>query len=295
MSLIEKALGKAKVTPVSGGGEAVAAVAAGPGRLESAPPMPRHANDPHVRLTDAMLDTLGLRAPKEQERQRASEYRHIKRQVVSELREHEVRRVIVVASALAGEGKSFTSANLARSLALEPEHTVLLIDADVIKPFISQSLGIADRKGLMDALLEPMRNPEDLVLKTDIEGLSVMPAGSVSHHATEYFASARTREVLDQLLLVPNRIIVIDTLPLLQTTEARALAPFAGQVLLVVRAESTPQAAVHEALTVLGKGRNVKLILNAAVRTRITRYFAHGYGYGYDYNYSSSRGEGQRT
>jgi receptor protein-tyrosine kinase len=293
MSLIEKALGKAKVTPVAGAGDA--AVVSGPGRLESAQPALRHASDPHVRMTEAMLDTLGLRAPKEQERQRASEYRHIKRQVVSELREHESRRVIVVASALAGEGKSFTSANLARSLALEPEHTVLLIDADVIKPFISQSLGIADRKGFMDALVDPVRNPEDLVLKTDIEGLSVMPAGSVSNHATEYFASARTREVLEQLLAVPNRIIVVDTLPLLQTTEARALAPFAGQVLLVVRAESTPQSAVQEALSVLGKGRNVKLVLNATVRTRITRYLGHGYGYGYDYNYSSSRGEGPRT
>jgi protein-tyrosine kinase len=290
MSLIEKAIGKAKVVPAAAGS------AASPGavRQDSAYPAARHANAPQVRLTEAMLETLGLRAPKEQERQRASEYRHIKRQVVSELREDQARRVIVVASALAGEGKSFTSANLARSLALEPEHSVLLIDADVIKPFISQSLGIADRKGLMDALLDPVCNPEDLVLTTDVEGLSVMPAGRVSENATEYFASGRTREVLEQLLAVPNRIIVVDTLPLLQTTEARALAPFAGQVLLVVRAESTPQAAVREALAVLRKAPNVKLILNATVRTRITRYLGHGYGYGYEYSYLSTREEGSQ-
>jgi MinD-like ATPase involved in chromosome partitioning or flagellar assembly len=165
----------------------------------------------------------------------------------------------------------------------------------VIKPFVSQSLGIAERKGLMDALLDPVCNPEDLVLTTDIEGLSVMPAGSVSEHATEYFASGRAREVLEQLLAVPNRIIVVDTLPLLQTTEARALAPFAGQVLLVVRAESTPQAAVREALAVLGGATNVKLILNATVRTRVTRYLGHGYGYGYEYSYTSNRGEGSRS
>lgn len=293
MSLIEKAMGKAKVAPASGAVAAALPPVGTPVRADAFVAGQRSAREPQLRVTEAMQDTLGLRAPREQERQRAAEYRHIKRQLVSELRENDARRVIVVASALAGEGKSFTAANLARSLALEPEHTVLLIDADVIKPFISQSLGISDRKGLMDALLDPMRNPEDLVLTTDIEGLSVMPAGSVSEHATEYFASGRRQEVLSQLLAVPNRIIVIDTLPLLQTTEARALSPSGGQVLLVVRAESTPQAAVREALSVLDRGANVKLVLNAAVRTRVTRYL--GYGYGYDYNYHSSSGEGSRT
>lgn len=293
MSLIEKAMGKAKVAPASGGVAAALPPVGVSVRGDAPVAGQRSAREPQLRVTEAMQETLGLRAPREQERQRAAEYRHIKRQLVSELRENDARRVIVVASALAGEGKSFTAANLARSLALEPEHTVLLIDADVIKPFISQSLGISDRRGLMDALLDPMRNPEDLVLTTDIEGLSVMPAGSVSEHATEYFASGRRQEVLTQLLAVPNRIIVIDTLPLLQTTEARALSPFGGQVLLVVRAESTPQAAVREALSVLDRGANVKLVLNAAVRTRVTRYL--GYGYGYDYNYHSSPGEGSRT
>ena len=290
MSLIEKALGKAKGGPAESASAGTSAMRFDPlassGR-RLAPQMPhlRQAPNPQVRITNEMLEALGLSAPREQERQRAAEFRHIKRQIVSELREHGTRRVIIVASALAGEGKSFTSANLARSLALEPDHTVLLIDADVIKPKISQCLGIADRLGVMDALMDPTCNPEDLVLSTDVEGLSVMPAGSISENATEYFASERRREVLDRLLAVPNRIVVIDTLPLLQTTEARALAPLGGQVLLVVRAEATPQAAVQEALSVLGPGVNVKLVLNAMVRTRVTRYMGHGFGYGYEYNY----------
>jgi Mrp family chromosome partitioning ATPase len=90
-------------------------------------------------------------------------------------------------------------------------------------------------------------------------------------------------EVIEQLLLVPNRIVVIDSLPLLLTTEARALAPVAGQIVMVVRAESTPQSAVKEAIELLGEGANVKLLLNAVVRTKALGYLGSEYGYGYNY------------
>lgn len=293
MSLIEKALGKAKTNPTGASGLAADIAATTGRRLAMQMPTSRHASGPQVHVTEAMLDALGLRAPPEQEHQRAAEYREIKRLVVNDLRANDASRVIVLASALAGEGKSFTAANLARSLAFEPDHTVLLVDADVIKPRISECFGVVNRPGLMDALVDPTRNIEDMVLSTDIEGLSVLPAGAVSEHATEFFASERMREVLDQLRAVPNRIIVVDTLPLLQTTEARAIAPLAGQVLLVVRAESTPQSAVQAALAVLGRLQNIKLVLNATVKTKLSRYLGHSYGYDYDY-YVAGRPGGVR-
>jgi protein-tyrosine kinase len=290
MSLIEKALGKARAIPPGTSGAEIDTSATTGRRLALKMPSPRQVADPRIRVTQAMLETLGLRAPPEQEHQRASEYREIKRRVVTDLRANDAARVIVVASALAGEGKSFTAANLARSLALEPDHAVLLIDADVIKPRISECFGVVTRPGLMDALVDPARNVEDMVLATDIEGLSVLPAGAVSENATEYFASDRMRDMLNQLRAVPNRIIVIDTLPLLQTTEARAIAPLAGQVLLVVRAESTQQSAVEAALAVLGKLPSIKLVLNATVRTRLSRYLGHSYGYDYDYRLAGRSG-----
>ena len=285
MSLIERALGKAKDTPGS-----VDTGATTSRRMALKLPPQRIVAEPDLRITQDMQQALGLIAPKEQEHQRASEYRHIKRRIVSEIRENQSRRVVLVASAVAGEGKSFTSANLSRSLALEPDFSVLLIDADVVKPRLSESLQVADRAGLMEALVDPACDVERLVLTTDVEGLSFLPSGSSAEHATELFASERMRELLDRLLMVPNRIIVIDSLPLLQTTEARVLAPLAGQVLLVVRAESTPQSSVDSALQVIGPGANVKLILNATVRTRVTRYlgYGHGHGYGYNYNYGTT-------
>jgi capsular exopolysaccharide synthesis family protein len=209
----------------------------------------------------------------------------VKRNLLGAIRSGEASRVILVASALAGEGKSFTAANLARSLALEPDYSVLLIDADVARPHLSHALGLTDRKGLMNALIEPGCDVETLILTTNIEGLTVLPVGGGHANATEHLSSERMRAVLELLQEMPNRIIVIDSLPILLSTEARVLAPLAGQVLMVVRAESTPQSAVKSAVEILGEGVTVKMLLNAVVQTGASRYLGYDYGYAYGYGY----------
>jgi protein-tyrosine kinase len=285
MSLIEKALGKARQQqPVAAKQASESSISSQRPALRM--PLSRIVDNPEVIFTDEVKKRLGLSAPADQEHQRAAEYRQIKRGVVSDIRANRTKPIVLVASALAGEGKSFTSANLARSLALEPDYSVLLLDADVIKPHLTRSMQLTDRPGLMNALVDPAVDIESLVLSTDVEGLAVLPSGSASAYATEYFASERMRSVLDTLLLVPNRIIVIDSLPLLLTTESRVLAQLAGQVLLVVRSESTPQLAVKQSVELLGEKTNVKFVLNAVVRSRLNRYF--GYGYGYDYEYGET-------
>ena len=305
MSVIEKALGKMRETPAQAVAAPAAPVAPVAPAARAAPvdtgattarqralhmPPSRLAPNPDIRLTDGMMDELGLRTiVAQQEYQRVSEFRHVKRDLLGAIRSGEANRIILVASALAGEGKSFSSANLARSIALEPDYTVLLIDGDVAKPRISHSLGVLDRKGLMNAIVEPGCDVETLILTTDIEGLQVLPAGASHEHATEHLASERMRAVLELLQEVPNRIIVIDSLPILLTTEVRVLAPMAGQVLMVVRAESTPQSAVEQAVSILGQGVKTKLLLNALVQTRASRYL--GYGYGYTYGYRVTHGE----
>jgi capsular exopolysaccharide synthesis family protein len=221
-----------------------------------------------------------------------AEYRHIKRGLLEDISSHKASRMMLIASALPGEGKSYTAANLAVSLALEPDYTVLLVDADVIKPFISRRFGLAGQPGLMDAAANADIDVESLVVTTSIEGFSILPAGRAHPNATEHFASARMHEIIGLLLAVPNRLIVVDSLPLLLTTEARVLVPLAGQVVLVVRAEVTPQNAVLQAIELLGPGANAKLVLNAVERTRVLDYFGYGYGYGYTYNYDETRSQG---
>ena len=282
MSLIERALGKLRGAEALHGATSVH-------RPALKMPHPRAAAEPQLRLTDDVLARLGIKMEAAQEAalgmQRSSEYRHIKHQLVAQIQAGPVGRTVLVTSALAGEGKSYTSANLARSLAMEPDFTVLLVDADVVKPALSRAMGIADRRGLMNALADDVLDVDSLILSTDIEGLAVLPAGSASQNATEYFGSDRMRKVLTQLQSVPNRIVLIDSPPLLPTTEGRALIPFASQVVLVVRAEATPQSAVRQAVTLIDKGVNLRLLLNAMPRSRLTRYL--GYDYGYDYGYGN--------
>lgn len=298
MSLIERALRRAREAAESSSSPDVPAARrmAGTRSLASggsaATQARRVVEKPDVVITDALLDAAGLRAPEAQQRQVLSEYRHVKRQLLGEIQSGETSRMILIASALPGEGKSFSSANLAMSLALEPDYSVLLIDADVIKPNLTRVFGLTERLGLMDAAADPSIDVESLVLSTSIPGLTVLPAGRMNPNATEYFASARMQALVEQLMSAPQRLLVVDSLPLLLTTEARALAPLAGQVLLVVRAESTPRQAVMEAIDLLGEELNVKLILNAAPRTKMLRYLGYGYGYGYNYNYGETTARG---
>jgi exopolysaccharide/PEP-CTERM locus tyrosine autokinase len=217
----------------------------------------------------------------------------VKRRLLAEVQAGTANRLVLMASALPGEGKSFSSANLAMSLALEPDYTVLLVDADVIKPNLSRVFGLTERPGLVDAVADASADVESMIVTTSVEGLSILPAGRTDPNATELFASSRMQQVVDQLLAVPNRLVVFDSLPLLLTTEARALVPLAGQILLVVRAESTPQQAVLQALDLIGDEANVKLMLNAVVRTKAMKYMGYGY-YGYDYNYGDDNAGGGR-
>jgi len=244
---------------------------------------PRIVAAPQLQVTDAFLREKGLRAEPEDEAQQRAEYRHIKHGLMAEMREPEARRIMLITSALQGEGKSFSAAHLAMSLAVEPDHTVLLVDADVIRPNLTRTFGLAGRPGIMDAVADASIDVQSLIVTPSMEGLSILPAGRQHENATAHFASARMREAIAQLLSVPNRIGGTDSLPLLLTTEARALAPVAGQIVMVVRAESTPQTAVLEALELLGEGANVKLLLNAVVRTKALAYLGAEYGYGYNY------------
>lgn len=279
MSLIENALGRIRAAKQ----EQDAGSSTTARRAILSAPAARAVANPQLHVTSEMWAQFGIRTDAEFEHQLRSEYRHIKQQVVAEIREHPSERVILVASALSGDGKSYTTANLARSLAREPDHTVLLVDGDAVKPQVSRAFGLVDRPGLMNALADTSCDIESLVVTTDIEGLSILPAGSSSDEATEYFGSERMRSLLAQLQAVPNRIVLIDSLPILNTTEVRALLPLASQVLLVVRAETTPRSAVREAVAIIGD-LNTRIVLNAAVRTRLSRYLGYGYGYGYNYD-----------
>jgi Mrp family chromosome partitioning ATPase len=262
MSLIELALQRvkadsAKASPEKGAVGGGLPAAGGAAVRSDAPVVVPEPREPEIFITDAFLREKGLMAPEAHEPQQRAENRHIKYGLLREIGRQGGQGLSFVTSALQGEGKSFSTVHLALSLASEQDYTVVLVDAEVIRPSVSRLMGCEDRPGLMNARVDTGANVESLIVPTNVRGLSFLPAGRHEERATEFFASARMAEITRQLLSVPNRIVVVDTLPLLLTTESRALASLGGQIVLVVRAESTPQNAVQEAIDLLGEGANV--------------------------------------
>lgn len=194
--------------------------------------------------------------------------------------------LIMVTSALPGEGKSFTSINLAMNIAMEMGNTVLLVDADVSKPTLLKTLGMPDSKGLMDVLLDENLDLGEVLLRTNVEKLAVLPAGSKHKHATEMLASESMSRLIDEIASrYSDRIVIFDSPPLLVTTESRVLATHMGQIVMVVAASETPQAAVKQALATIESCPSVSLMLNKASGMKGADYGIYGYGSGYGYGY----------
>ncbi len=232
------------------------------------PEEPRVAlGGPSAEIDRDILRMNGLIIPEDPVTGLLEEFRIIKRELLANARRSRkgAARRILLSSPHEGEGKTFCAANLAIALSAERDMEVVLIDADVMKPSITRVFGIEEGPGFMDALADPSRKPEDLAIRTDIEGLFVMPAGSRSVLDTEYLASARTKEVLDRLTRgAPDRILIFDTPPALAASPAAELAAFVGQALLIVRADETGRAAIDDALKLLSACPDLKLMLNAA-------------------------------
>lgn len=238
---------------------------------------------PEIILERSVLRAAGLLPPQEDMDLLARQYRKIKRPLVAQATGRGVPRLpkgylVMIASAMPGEGKSFTAMNIALSLAREKDLEVLLVDADVAKPQLSRVLGLADAPGLLDALRNVGSDVELLIRTTDVPALSFLPAGTGAHDATELLSSSRMERVTERLGQRSRRIVIFDSPPLLQTTESAVLAHIAGQIVVVVRAESTPQPVLLDALKVLEEHPSVSLVLNQSIRSASADYYYYGYG-----------------
>ncbi len=191
--------------------------------------------------------------------------------------------LIMVTSSLPGEGKSFSAINLAMSLAMELNHTVLLVDADVARPSIMKKLGLDPAPGLLDLLLDQETDLTSVLLKTNVPRLTLLPTGRPHPRATELLTSTAMTMLLEDLgKRYKERIIIFDSPPLLLTTEARVLATHMGQILMIVQAEKTLQSQVQHALSTI-EACPIKLMVLNQARTRGLGAYGYGYGYGYGY------------
>ncbi|MDG4552737.1 MAG: XrtA-associated tyrosine autokinase [Candidatus Competibacter sp.] len=246
-----------------------------------------------VMLDFQQIQAAGLLVPDTRRSRIKEEYRHIKRPLLMNVdgkgamvAEH--ASLIVVTSTRPGEGKTFTACNLALSIATERNRTVLLVDADIIKPTVAKMLGFEAERGLVDFLVDDQLDLADVLVDTNVPSLTILPAGSRHHLSTELLAGENMRRLATEMSRrYPDRVVIFDSPPLLATTEASVLARLMGQVVMVVEAERTQQSQVKEALALLDPNQIVGCVLNKARGFLGLDY----YGYGYDVREDGGEGE----
>jgi len=213
------------------------------------------------------LGALGYLTPIPVNRSLADELRVIKMQLIKnvELATSQGQRgnLILVTSAVPGEGKTFFSMNLAMSLAMEVDRHALLVDADVLRPSVVSRYGIEAPLGLLDLMTRPELDVADVMLRTNVPKLSLLPAGTPTHKSTELLASAGMEQLLTELSeRYADRLVIFDAPPLLVATEARLLAQRVGQVVMVVEANRTDSHAVAQAFAAVESCPLVSSVLN---------------------------------
>ena len=234
------------------------------------------------------LESDGIVEPAGQRNKLSEEYRAIKRPILAAIDNAkdsglEHGNIVMVTSSVSGEGKTFSAINLAISIAMERDRTVLLVDGDVTNPSAGQRLGFHPTKpGLTDVLLDTFLNVNDVIYQSDIPNLRFMPAGSAAKHVTELLSSRDMHFMIESLSEnYKDQVIIFDSAPMLMTSEASVVADLAGQVVFVVGAETTTQGMVSDTLKKINDHSRVGFLLN---KTRKKQNNIYGYGYGYGYN-----------
>jgi len=239
-----------------------------------------------VQINLERLATAGYVTPSAPRSRLADELRVIKRPLISNAQGRsaspiQAANLVMITSAMPGEGKTFMAINLAISMAMEIDSTVLLVDADVARPAVPERLGLSQEKGLLDLLTQRDLDVADVLLRTNVDRLSILPAGSPQSRATELLASESMARLVEELASrYPDRILVFDAPPLLSSTESRVLASHMGQVVLVVEADRTPQSRVAQALATIEGCPVVMTVLNRIERSEVGSYYGYYGSYG---------------
>jgi receptor protein-tyrosine kinase len=288
MSTIEKALAKQKIAQEGVAPEVVENNTA----LTQAPPIKTdnslnsYSNNDTLQLNKNELASRGFLIDDGTRKNIKEELRHIKRKLLNNAfgassKTLNNSNLVMVSSSKPNEGKTFISINLALSIALEQDKTVLLIDADVLRPSLNRELGFGQVPGLIEYLLGQKDNIPEIMYSTNINKLKVIPAGEPHHLSNELLASDRMESFAKELAdRYPDRIVIFDCPPLIGVTETLVLANLMGQALVVVEESKTLLTDIQKATENLNEDLALGLVLNKAIRSHKDMYGYYGYGYG---------------
>jgi Mrp family chromosome partitioning ATPase len=231
-------------------------------------PREHHYGGRRLNWSDSVLRAAGLVPHELNAAQVADEFRVLKRPLMRNAigtADVPLANLLMVASADAGDGKTFTSLNLAVSIAKEKDWTAVLVDADAAKRHLTRSLGAQDEPGLIDLLTRDDCTFDELVMPTTVPGLAFLPVGARDSQFAELLGSEKMRALCERISSAdPYRVIVFDSAPLLRGPDACVLAAQVGQIVIVVHANKTPRDALLRAQAMLDSTKPIGLLLNRA-------------------------------
>jgi protein-tyrosine kinase len=252
---------------------------------------------PELVLDRGRLAGFGIAIPSAARSRTVEEFRLVKRNLVGAwsqsdlMADHRSSRLIMVTSARPGEGKTFTSLNLALAFASERSVKALLVDVDTQRSTVPEILGIGGEKGIVDVLAGDLELPEVLI-QTNIPNLMILPAGRGGPHVPELLSSREMTALLEELTQrLPDHYLIIDTPPCMASSDAAALAPLVGQIVFVVEANNTQQGEIEAALGTLSTCPRISLLLNKS-DSLATEHFG---SYGYNYHSADSGSDERRS
>jgi exopolysaccharide/PEP-CTERM locus tyrosine autokinase len=219
--------------------------------------------------------------PEKSELPVAEEYRRLKSILIRQTKS-DFKNLIMITSAVEGEGKTITSINLAIAFAREIDHSVLLLDADLRNPMIDKYLGLECPHGLYDYLTSSM-NISDVIYKTDLPHLKILPAGKKTDRAAELLASNKMKTLMQDLKKkFMDRYIIVDTPPVETFADAIILGSYVDAVLMVIKERGVKQKTIQEALDQLKSFNLLGVVYNHAstsvLNGRYSKYQGYSYG-----------------
>jgi receptor protein-tyrosine kinase len=259
--------------------------------FEKTPDTARQANKNNVYpekilLSEAQLNERGFIYSSDSAHHIQEEFRHIKRKLINNAFGAAAKtlhhsNLVMVSSSNPNEGKTFISINLALSIALEQEKTVLLIDADVLRPSLHRELGFEKKQGLLEYLLGEVSSLSEIIYPTSIQNLKIIPAGKPHHLTNELLASTKMEHLAQELAeRYPDRIVIFDCPPINGVTETPVLSSLVGQAIVVVEESKTKVEDVKRAVSQLNEDMAVGFVMNKTVRSKRGGYGYYSYGYG---------------
>ena len=209
----------------------------------------------------------------------SEQYRKLKSLLVRLSQSGDFDKSLMVTSSVANEGKTITSINLAITMAQEFDHTVLLVEADIRKPSILKYLGLHAERGLTDCVVDGL-DISEVIIKTGIGNLSILPAGRPVDNPVELFSSNRMSSLFAEIKSRYNdRYVIVDTTPLLPFAEPQYIASMIGAVVMVIREGVTTEDKLNNSLEMLKNHNLLGVVSNCVSRVNSLQGYYGYYGY----------------